>query len=394
LNPSREQIDMSKRTKRIVIWSLLGAALVALALPKLMNGSDGSSGAHAGASAKRAGRADARGASGARGAGRSGGAAGPVSVRAVIVSTGSLDDDLRVTGTLLPNEQVDLQSETSGKIVGIYFREGELVATGKLLVKINDSELRAQLKRAVYRRTLAAAKEARTKQLLEKNAVSAADYDVAINELNTANADIELIQAQLAKTELRAPFAGTIGFRQVSLGSYISPTTRIATLSSTDPVKVEFYVPERYASAVRPGSAVTFSVDEGDAVDGRVYAIEPRIDQTTRTLQVRATASNPSGRLRPGSFAEITVRLSRQAQAITVPSEAVVPQTGGKAAVFVAASGKAEQRSVGVGIRTNRVVQITSGLAPGDTVIYSGTQMMKPGADVKVTAIDDGGTAL
>jgi membrane fusion protein (multidrug efflux system) len=382
---------MSKRTKRIVIWTMLTAVLAALAWPKVFSGEEpdaGAGGPGAGA------RAVPAGGGGARGGGGAGGRGGPVAVRAVVVSGGALDDEVRVSGTLLPNEQVELQSEASGKIVGIYFDEGQFVGKGKLLVKINDAELRAQLKRAQHRRTLAAAKEARTKQLLEKNAVSPADYDVAISELNTANAEIELIRAQIDKTEVRAPFAGTVGFRQVALGSYISPATRIATLSSTNPVKVEFYVPERYGSAVRPGSTITFSVDGGEPVSGRVFAIEPRVDQETRTLQVRASAPNPGGGMRPGSYAQIALRLGRTEEAITIPSEAILPQEGGRSAVFVTKDGKAEQRPVDVGIRTERLVQITSGLTAGDTVIFSGVQMVKPGGEIRVTSVEETATTL
>ena len=380
---------MSKRTKRIVIWTLLSAALVALALPKVLSDDTDTAGGPPSAGARPAA---AKG-SGAPGGGR-GARGGPVPVRAIVAAQGELDDDLRITGTLLPNEQVDLQPETNGKIVGIYFREGESVGRGKLLVKINDAELRAQLKRAQHRRTLAAAKESRTRQLLEKNAVSAADYDVALSELNTANAEIELIRAQIDKTELRAPFAGVIGFRQVSVGSYVSPVTKIASLSSTNPVKIEFYVPERYSPLVRPGSTISFSVDGSQSeLSGRVYAIEPRVEQSTRTLQVRATAPNPGGRLMPGSFAQIALRLGRAKQAITIPSEAVVPQPGGKSSVFIAAGGKAESRSVDIGVRTERHVQVLSGLAPGDTVIFSGVQMVRPGGSVTVTAVDQSAAA-
>jgi membrane fusion protein (multidrug efflux system) len=372
---------MAKRTKPILIWSLLVVALAALAIPKIIGKSSG------GASGREA-PARAGGAGGTRGGGGKG-SGGPVSVRAVVVTPGELDDRLRVSGTILPSEQVDLQSETAGKIVGIYFREGERVGTGKLLVRINDSELQAQLKRAQYRRTLAAAKEARQRQLLERKAISPADYDVAINELNTADADISLIRAQLAKTEIRAPFAGVIGLRSVSLGSYISPTTRIATLSSVDQVKVDFFIPERYSGTVRPGSSVNFSVEGStEKIAGRVYAIEPRLDQSTRTLQVRATAPNRGGLLVPGAFAEVEILLNRTEQAITVPSESVVPESGGKMSVFVTRNGKVESTPVEVGLRTSRKVQVLSGLAPGDTVISSGIQMVKAGGSVKITGID------
>jgi membrane fusion protein (multidrug efflux system) len=313
----------------------------------------------------------------------------------VIVAPAGLSDRLQLSGTILPNEQVELRSEVSGKIVAIYFREGEVVGQGKLLLKTNDSELRAQQKRAHYRKTLAAAKEARQRQLLEKNAVSPAEYDVAISELNTANAEIELISAQIAKTEIRAPFSGVIGLRAVSVGSYISPTTKIATLSSTNPVKVDFFVPERYHSAVRPGSSVTFKVAGSEQrITGRVYAVEPNIDLTTRTLQVRASAPNPGGVLLPGSFAEVELSLGRNDKALTIPSEAIIPQPGGKMSVYVARNGKAESRTVDLGLRTDRSVQILSGLASGDTVIFSGIQLVKPGGAVKVAVVDSSGNAM
>ena len=154
------------------------------------------------------------------------------------------------------------------------------------------------------------------RQLLERKAISPADYDVAINELNTADAEIALVRAQIARTEIRAPFAGVVGLRNVSLGSYIAPTTKIATLSSVNPVKVDFFVPERYSGAVRPGSSVTFTVGgDGDRISGRVYAVEPRLEQSTRTLQVRATAPNPGGRLMPAGAGRLPEDAGRRAAA-------------------------------------------------------------------------------
>ena len=324
---------MSRRTKRIIIWSILGLVLVALAIPKLSSDAAPTKG---GAAAGP----PARGAAGG-GGGRSGGG-GPTTVQALVVAPAELTDRLQLSGTILPNEQVELRSEVAGKIVAIYFREGEMVGQGKLLLKTNDSELRAQHKRAMYRKTLAAAKEARQRQLLEKNAVSPAEYDVAISELNTANAEIELIAAQIAKTEIRAPFSGVVGLRAVSVGSYISPTTKIATLSNTATVKVDFFVPERYSRSVRPGSAVTFKVAGSDQrITGRVYAVEPNIDLTTRTLQVRASSPNPGGILLPGSFAEVELALGSNQQALSIPSEAIIPEPGGRMMVYIARNGKA-----------------------------------------------------
>jgi membrane fusion protein (multidrug efflux system) len=360
---------MTKRTKRLTLWLLAAVIVVGLAIPKLTS----LKGNTPAAAAKKS--------SGGRGSGSS----GPVAVRAYVVSPETLDDRIAVTGTISPNEQVDLQSEVPGKIVKIYFHEGDRVSRGKLLVKINDADLRAQLQRAIYQKQLATAKEARQRQLREKDAVSQAEYDVAINELNTATADIALITAQIAKTEIRAPFSGVVGLRQVSEGSYISPTTKIATLNNTDPVKIDFSVPEKYFSIVRRGSEVSFTIQGADGrYTGRVYAVEPKIDQETRTLQVRALCANGNGRIFPGSFAQIDLVLKKIDGALMVPTEAVVPELQGKK-VFVSKDGKAEPRKVEVGIRTDKTVQVISGLAPGDTVITTGILQVKPGSPLKIS---------
>lgn len=365
---------MTKRTKRLIMIGVVALVATGLALPKILSEEEPS------------GPGSGKGGGGGKG-GPGGG--GPVSVNAIVVGGDEVSDEIRVTGTLLPNEQVDLQSEISGKITGFYFNEGEYVGKGALLVKINDDELRAQLKRATVQKELAAANEARAKKLVERNAVSPADYEVALGELNAANAEIALIQVQIAKTEIRAPFSGVMGFRQVSLGSYIAPSTKIVTLSSTNPVKIEFYVPERYKSMLRPGDNIFFSIAGEEAtLPARVFAIEPRVDATTRTLQIRATASNPGGRLFPGTFAQIILRRGTREASLTVPSEAVIPQAGGKSTVYVAVNGKAEPRPVDIGVRSERNVQILTGLTPGDTVIYSGTQMLKPGGSVIVAVVE------
>jgi membrane fusion protein (multidrug efflux system) len=358
---------MTKRTKRTVYWLLAVVLLAGLAIPKLTSSKAKSQTA--------------------AGKGRGGSNSGPVAVRAYVVAPSKLDDRITVTGTISANEQVDLQSEVPGKITRIYFREGEPVRKGAPLVKINDSELQAQLVRANYRRQLAAAKEARQKQLREKQAVSQEEYDVALSELNTASADIALIRAQIAKTMIVAPFSGTVGLRYVSEGSYISPSTKIATLNSTNPVKIDFSVPEKYFSIVRRGSAISFRVQGApESYIGRVYAVEPRIDQTTRTLQVRAVSPN-DGRILPGAFAEIELTLKQIDGALMIPTEAVVPELDGKK-VFIARNGKAESRKVEVGIRTDRNVQVTSGLAAGDTVITSGILQVKPGSMLKISEVE------
>jgi len=354
---------MTTRAKRITIGLICVAVLVLLAIPKITS----TSGNSAAAPSRRAG------------------AGGPLAVKAYVVAPSTLDDRIIVTGTVSPNEQVDLQSEVPGKITRILFKEGTVVKKGALLVKINDADLRAQLQRAIYRKELAEAKESRQRILREKQAISQAEYDIALNELHTSDAEIDLIRAQIEKTEIRAPFAGVIGLRYVSEGGYVSPTTRIASLHSVNPVKIDFSVPEKYYSLVRRGSRITFSVQGAERKQtGTVYAVEPRIDQTTRTLQVRAISENSDGEIFPGAFAEVSLVLKSDGDALLVPAEAVVPELEG-ASVFVSKDGKAEVRKVGVGARTEKSVQITAGLAPGDTVITTGILQMRPGSSLKIT---------
>jgi membrane fusion protein (multidrug efflux system) len=320
---------------------------------------------------------------------RGGGDAPPVTVRAYVVQQTRLDDRILVTGTVLPNEQIDLHSEVPGKIMAINFREGSTVRKGTLLVKINDADLRAQLRRAVSRKELAESKERRQRTLREKQAISQAEYDEATSELSTTAADIDLIKAQIAKTEIRAPFSGMIGLRYVSEGSYISPTTRIAGLHNINPVKIDFSVPEKYYSIVRPGSAITFRIQGSEKeYTGRVYAVEPKIDQSTRTLQVRAICDNGNGQIFPGAFAEIELVLKRMEDALVVPTEAIVPELQGQK-VFIAKGGAAEPRKVEIGIRTGKGIQILSGLAVGDTVVTDGIVQVKPGSKLKITGIEN-----
>lgn len=361
---------MKPTTKRILLIVLALGVTVSLALPKIL------------ATSKK----EAEGAA-ANGRGGSARPAAALSVEAVVASPTILDNNLEVTGTMLANESVELRSQVAGRITRLTFTEGENVGKGTLLVKVDDSELRARMQSAVYRRDLLAAQEARQRQLLDRQAVGKAEYDVALSDLNTARADIALIRAQIALTEIRAPFAGRIGLRSVSQGGYVTSGTSIATLYSVNPIKIDFSVPERYADAVRAGTTVTIRVDaSGDTLSARIYAVEPQINQETRTLQVRAVAPNPGGRLQPGAFARVALPLELGERAILLPTEAVVPGTN-SASVFVARGGKVESRTVKIGVRTERSVQILDGVAAGDTVLVTGILQAKPGAPVTVSRV-------
>lgn len=348
---------MSKTFRRVLSGLLFLAIVLALAWPKLRS------------EAPAAGPSPAAGPR-------------PLLVDAQVMSPNLLRDRIYTTGTLRANEEIELHSEVSGKITEIDFQEGRIVARGDLLVKINDSELDAQRRKAAYRVTLAAERELRQKQLYEKGGISLEEYEATLNELNVLRADVDLIAAQIEKTEIRAPFAGVVGLRRVSEGSYISPATAITTLQDIDPVKIDFSIPERYAQRVRVGDEVLFRVEGVDEqLRGAVYAVEPRIDTNTRTLLLRATSPNPNRRLLPGAFADIELVFQDIPDALTLPAIAVIPELGGKK-VFALRGGVAVSIPVETGIRTDDRVQILSGLAPGDTVLISGVQLLRPGLPV------------
>jgi membrane fusion protein (multidrug efflux system) len=308
-------------------------------------------------------------------------------VRAHRVVPTELSERLATTGTVRANEEVEIVSEISGKISDIFFEEGSRVAAEQLLLKIDDSELVAEQQRALYRVQLAERAEIRQKQLLDDGVISSETYDVALGELNVLRAELQLIEAQLLKTEIRAPFSGVIGLRWVSPGSYLSSQTRIASLNDLDPVKLDFSVPEKYSSLMRVGDEISFAVESFHRTfPGTIYAVEPSVDAATRSLRVRARCPNSDGALIPGVFANVDLVLRSIPDALTVPAIAVIPELGGKK-VFVYEDGVAQPRTVETGIRSESVVQITKGLEEGDVVIVSGLLQLQPGLAVEIEGV-------
>ncbi len=299
-----------------------------------------------------------------------------------------LENGITSSGTVIANEEVEIRSEVQGKVVRIAFKEVARVKKGDLLVKIDDSELQARLLQAKSAVKLATDNEFRARRQLELEAVSQKEYDQALNELNRAKAEAQLLRAQLDKTELSAPFGGIVGLKMVSEGAYVNPSTLITTLQEIDPVKLDFSVPGKYAGWVKPGQAVAFTVQGSEARhQAKVYAVDPRIDPSTRTLRLRAVSPNPQGALLPGAFATLHIPLEAVESALMVPAQAVSVDARG-AKVFVYKAGKAEIRPVQAGLRTDSSVQITGGLAPGDTVIVGGAVTIRPGAPVTLTRVE------
>ncbi len=308
-------------------------------------------------------------------------AAEAIAVQVEVVTAEKLGDRVTAVGTLLPNEEVEIRSEISGKVEQIRFKEGSRVQKGEVLFKINDAELQAQLARAQSRQLIAAQQAERQRQLFEKGLTSKEDFDNAVNELNVIKAEQQLIQAQLAKTEVRAPFGGKVGLRYISEGSYISPTTRITILQDNTRTKLDFTVPEKYAAALHIGDKVNFTVQGNTAqFDGQIYALETKIDSATRTRRVRAMCPNPKDILIPGAFAEVELML-QQRESLTIPAYALIPDLKGQR-VFICKDGKAASRQVQTGARSDTRVEITQGLSAGDSLLISAILQLRPGMAV------------
>ena len=311
-----------------------------------------------------------------------------LNVRGVVMKEQSLTDGLFVSGSVIPDEQVDLSFETSGKITAIYFREGARVAKGQLLAKINDAPLQAELRRLEAQLKLFQDRMYRQNALLEKEAVSQEAFQEAQTNLATLQAEIDMVKAKIAQTELRAPFDGVLGLREVSQGTYASPTTTVAKLTKTNPLKIEFAVPERYAGMLMPGNELKFSV-EGDLEErsAKLYATDSHVDSDTRTYTVRALYDNSDGKLVPGRYVNVSLTTQEFDKTIAVPSQAIISEMGIDK-VFVYHSGKAEPVEITKGLRTDKYVQVLRGLSIGDTVITTGIMQLRVGQKVILDAVE------
>jgi len=304
-----------------------------------------------------------------------------------VVRTENLSNTLDASGTLLANEETRLQSELSARVIRIYLREGQPASKGAVLVKLYDADLRAQLQKLQTQKALAERILERERTLLAKGGVSQQQVDVDAASVAGFDADIAQVLAQIQRTEIRAPYNGTIGLRAVSEGTVVSPSTVIASFQQTNPLKLDFSVPEKYSDLLKVGDPVRFTVaSDTRTFTGKVYAIEPQVDLTTRTVKLRAQVPNPKGELRPGQFASVRLTLSETPQALMVPSQAIVPSARDKK-VIVSRNGKAAFVTVETGLRNANKVQIVRGVQPGDTVITSGLLQIKPDATVKVVRV-------
>ena len=330
--------------------------------------------------------AGAKGGKGAAPGGKGGAPGGKpkVPVQVYVVAATKLADEVSSTGSVLADESVTIQSEISGKITSLNIQEGQPVRKGQLLFTINAADVQAQLRKQEYNIKLYQDQEKRQRTLLDKEYISRQEYELSNNALLTSRADLQALRVTLQKAYVRAPFDGVLGLRNTSVGAYVSPGTAITTLSRVSPVKIDFSVPSRFAESVRVGDPVLVT-DEATTkkIRAKVYAINPQIDPVSRTLPVRAIYTNKNMELRPGGFVKVNLELGETAEALQIPTEAVVPVASGYT-VFIVKNGKAAIQPVNIGVRSDKVIQITKGLAVGDTVIRTGILQVKAGDKVSI----------
>jgi membrane fusion protein (multidrug efflux system) len=307
-----------------------------------------------------------------------------MNVSAIVATPKLLTDQLRTTGSLLAEEEVQLTAEVAGRIMHIGFEEGQRVEKGALLLKTDDEQLRAQLKKVTHQMALAYTQEKRLRELKAIEAVSQEELDRAITERMSLQADSALLGAQIARTSIFAPFSGTVGLRSVSPGQYVTANTPIAKLVKTTPLKLEFAVPERHLHLIKAGGKVTFTTADGKVRSAVIYAMQPGIDPSTRSGIIRARYANSENELVPGFFADVNVALDERKNALAVPTEAVIPELG-KVKLLLSKSGVVTPAYVTTGIRTADELEILDGLNPGDTVITSGMLQLRPGMPVSVS---------
>lgn len=312
-------------------------------------------------------------------------AGGPpfIPVNMMKVSETPVSSTVNAVGALIAEDSVILRSEIDGRIDKLLFKEGQPVKKGAVLVVLNSADERARLAAAQADLKLAESRYKRSEELVAQNFISKQALDETRANLDILRARLQQEQVALDKTVLSAPFAALVGLRQVSPGAYVKKGDDIVRLDALGNLKLEVPVPETYLSLVRIGLPITLTVDAlpGQTFSGKVHAIDPVVDPTSRNVRVRARIANPKGQLKPGMFARATADLGGKTRAILLPEQVIVPRQDGNY-VFLAVNGKAELRKVTLGKREPGRVEIVSGVAVGDTVVLDGQIKLRPGVPV------------
>lgn len=310
----------------------------------------------------------------------------PQSAEAYIIEPSVLNSSIVVAGTLIPNEETEIHPEVSGKITGLYIREGAYVSRGTVLAKLFDGDLQAQLQKLSVQLKIAKKTQERQEELLKIGGISQQDYDLSLLNVNSIAADMEILKTSIAKTVIRAPFDGKIGFKNVSIGAYITPQTVLTTIRQVNRLKLIFSVPEKYSGKVKIGHSVSFGIEGSNKKYSAVItATESSITEENRSLKVQAIVDKVDDNISAGGFANVDFNMGDNNAALMIPTQAVIPQARDKK-VIVYRGGKADFITVVTGVRDSSKVEIVKGLAMGDTIITTGLLSIKPGANIKISS--------
>ncbi len=322
------------------------------------------------------------------GGGPGGGGPPAMPVEAATARADTVVDAILATGQIEAMQSIELRPDVEGRLVQILVREGSPVAQGTALFKIDDAELKAQVAQIEAERDLARQSLTRTRDLLQQKASSQAELERAEATMRSNEAQLDRLKTRLARTLVRAPFAGVMGQRFVSLGDYVTSDTRLAALQTVSPQRASFQVPERYAEQLRPGQSVTFRVAAlpGREFTGKVDFVDPIVQLPGRTIMVKARVPNPRRELQAGMFIEARLATAVRPDAVVIPEDAVLPLQGSNF-VWVVADGKATRRQVELGVRTPGFVEVKSGVEQAEQVVVGGRERLAEGAPVQATLV-------
>ncbi len=310
-----------------------------------------------------------------------------MSVDGYIVKPQPFAENIEVPGSVIANETTEIHPEVSGRIVQLNVAEGRFVSKGSLLAKLYDADLQAQLKKLQVQLQIAKTNEDRSGQLLKIEGISKADYDASLLNVNNINADIDIIRTEISRTEIRAPFSGKLGLRNISPGAYVTPSTIIAVINQTGQLKLDFTIPEKYTGKIKIGQVVSFSFENSDKkYTAKIIATESSVAENTRSLKVRSLVQTKDDKLLPGAFAKVQLSFEPDPNTIMIPTQAVIPQARVKK-VIVYDNGLARFNDVTTGVRDSAKIQITEGLKAGDTVVLTGLLSIRPESKIKLTKI-------
>ncbi len=294
---------------------------------------------------------------------------------------------VETVGTLNAREQVDIVSEIPRKVVSILMKEGARVSAGQVLFRLDDADITSRIKKLTLQARLAEVNESREKVLLDNGGISRERFDIITNQRQTLQAEIDVLKVDLEKTEIRAPFSGIIGMRKVSVGAWVAPGSVLANLQDINRITLDFSIPERYAGAMKPGSAITFRTDYlPQEQQAQVETVEPSVDARTRTLPARAIILNNDGRLVPGTSAKVYLTIMDQAGSIMIPASSLIPSIRGYS-VFLARGGKALSVPVKTGTRSSDFVQVIEGIGTGDTIVTTNLLRLRNGSPLTIQKI-------